>query len=41
MLDRALKGPRLPSLKAVMAVIAGCGGSHLDLDDYANAWRRI
>jgi hypothetical protein len=40
-LQRALTGTALPSQKAVIAVITGCGGSDQDKRRFVSAWRRI
>jgi hypothetical protein len=37
----ALNGDELPSLKVVLAIIEGCGGSVDDQRAFATAWRRI
>jgi hypothetical protein len=40
-LHRALNGTALPPQAAVIAVIAGCGGSEEDKQRFVSAWRRI
>ena len=37
----ALNSDELPSLKVVLAVVAGCGGSEEDQRAFATAWRRL
>jgi hypothetical protein len=37
----ALNSDELPSLKVVVAVIAGCGGGEEDQRAFATAWRRV
>jgi hypothetical protein len=36
-----LNGGAVPGLSVVVAIIAGCGGSRKDQQDFATAWRRI
>lgn len=40
-LQRALTGTALPTQKALIAVITGCGGSEEDKERFVYAWRRI
>jgi DNA-binding XRE family transcriptional regulator len=37
----ALRGDGMPGLPAVIAIVAGCGGSMDDQQSFATAWRRI
>lgn len=37
----ALNGARLPSLKVVLAIVAGCGGGADDQRAFASAWRLV